>query len=379
MKAFLDRNPFVKMVLALLLCAVSFICGWVLSDRSNPDVRLVKQAQQLIVNESIFNNQSSAELSYAAIRGMLSVVNDPFAELIEPEAAQDLINTFSGNTGVIGLYSENQEGQVVVLKVFPGGAAYKAGMKVGDVIFSIDGKLLDEDADSSETGLLMRGIPGTTVDLEIRRDGVPIEFSLIRQEQEFVTSRMLPENIAYISLLAFNKNASQKMKAALEDALAEDPIGLIWDLRNNEGGDMQAAQEILSYFIEDGLLFTAELTKDRTVEFPAKGEAFAAEVPLVILMDGTTYSAGETAAAAISERGRGTTIGSVSYGKGLIQATIPMVNDTLLQMTIAKWLSANGEWYHERGVPPQIEISDDPATESDELLQSAVEFLLDTP
>ncbi len=80
-------------------------------------------------------------------------------------------------------------------------------------------------------------------------------------------------------------------------------------------------------------------------------------------------------AAAIAETGRGKTIGSKSYGKGVIQATIPLLDDTLLQMTIAKWRSPNGEWYHERGVSPQIEMSDDPATETDELLQTALEIL----
>ena len=92
-------------------------------------------------------------------------------------------------------------------------------------------------------------------------------------------------------------------------------------------------------------------------------------------MDKTTYSAAETCAAAIAETGRGKTIGSNSYGKGVIQATVPLTDDTLLQMTIAKWRSPNGEWYQERGVTPQIEASDDPATETDELLQAGVKSL----
>jgi carboxyl-terminal processing protease len=139
---------------------------------------------------------------------------------------------------------------------------------------------------------------------------------------------------------------------------------------------MEAAQEILSYFIEDDLLFSAELTHDRTVEFRAKGDAMAADIPLVVLMDQTTYSAAETSAAAIAETGRGRTIGSRSYGKGVIQATVPLIDDTLLQLTIAKWLSPHGEWYQERGVAPQIEASDDPATPTDEVLQTAVDLLL---
>jgi carboxyl-terminal processing protease len=93
------------------------------------------------------------------------------------------------------------------------------------------------------------------------------------------------------------------------------------------------------------------------------------------LMDKTTYSAGETSAAAIAETGRGKTVGTNSYGKGVIQATNPLQPDTLLQMTIAKWRSPKGEWTQGRGVSPQIVVSDDPATEADEPLQKAIELL----
>ena len=165
------------------------------------------------------------------------------------------------------------------------------------------------------------------------------------------------------------------MKQALLSLLQQKPTGLIWDLRHNEGGDMQAAQDILSYFIQDGLLFTAKLTNNRTIIFRAKGGPIAANIPLVVLIDKTTYSAAETSAAAIAETGRGKTIGSTTYGKGIIQATMPLPGNAMLQLTVAKWLSPKGEWYHGRGVPPQIEASDDLATDTDEILQKGVEVL----
>jgi carboxyl-terminal processing protease len=375
MKAIADRSKILNTLWMIFICIACFAIGWLANTRINSGADLIQMAQELIVEESYFYKQPEVELSYAAIRGMLNVIDDPYAELIEPEAAQDLMNAFTGNTGVVGLYAENQNGRVVILNVTPEGAAQKAGIKVGDIILSIDELPLDEDADSSETGLLIRGVPGTPVHIEILREGDVLEFTLIRQQQEFFTFRILPGDIGYLSLYAFNENASRKMKQALEALLDQEPSGLIWDLRNNEGGDMQAAQDILSYFIEDGLLFSAELTRDRNVQFFAKGGAIAGDIPLVVLIDGTTYSAAETAAATVIEMGRGTTIGSTSYGKGLIQTTMPLKDDVLLQMTIAKWLSSSGEWYHERGVPAQIEVRDDPDTEIDEVLAIAVETL----
>ena len=360
------------------LCALSFGAGyWINGRLGDPDEKLVGAAYRVISNDSIFNQQPGEELSYAAIRGMLATIDDPYAELIEPEAAQNFNTTFIGQTGVVGLYAENQAGQVVISIVFPGGPADRAGLRAGDVILAIDNEALDEATDSSETGLKIRGSPGSTVHLQILREDQVLEFELVRQVREYVAARMLPGGIGYLSLNAFNRTASQQLKEALEALLAQDPAGLVWDLRNNEGGDMLAAQEILSYFIEDGLLFTAELTQDRTVQFRAKGKAIAADLPLVVLMDETSYSAAETCAAAIAETGRGKTVGSNSYGKGLIQATIPLLDDTLLQLTIARWRSPNGEWYQNRGVPPQIEARDDPDTEEDELLQAALELFSD--
>ncbi len=360
----------------LILCGVSFGAGWWVNENpTDPNERLLKAVYRLISDQSIFNQTSASELAYAAARGMLSEINDPYTELIEPKAAENFMNTYHGKTGVVGLYTDNRDQQVVISIVFPNGSAEQAGLHVGDVLLAIDGHRLDQNTDSSETGLLLRGVPGTSVHLQVQRDGHLQEYDLTRREQRFVTSQMLPEEIGYVSLIAYNQIASQQMKQALEDLLKQKPAGLIWDLRNNEGGDMQAAQEILSFFVEKGLLFTAELSNNRTIAFPAKGGAFANQIPLVVLIDHTTYSAAETSAAAIAETGRGITIGSRSYGKGVIQATIPLPGGSMLQMTIAKWLSPSGAWYHNQGVPPQIEVSDDPATDADEVLQKAVEVI----
>lgn len=376
MKSSQPSRRVTKVLGVLLLCVLSFGAGlWANSRLKSADERLIDLAYRTIARDSLFSQQGPRELAYAAVRGMISAIDDPYAELIEPAAAQNFTSTFSGQTGVVGLYAEKIDQQVVISIVFPDGSAALAGLRVGDVILAIDGVTLDQDTDSSEAGLMIRGAPGTSVHIKILRDGQVLDFELTRQEREFVSFRMLPDGIGYIALTAFNRTASEQMKAGLTALLALKPAGLIWDLRNNEGGDMQAAQEILSFFIRDGLLFTAELTHDRTYRFEANGEAFAADIPLVVLMDQTTYSAAETCAAAVAETGRGKTIGSTSYGKGVIQATIPLVDDTLLQMTVARWRAPGGEWYHERGVPPQIEAHDDPATSNDELIDQAAAIL----
>jgi carboxyl-terminal processing protease len=376
MKITIRRKLWLGILGGILLCGASFGAGfWANWATKSSGEKLLVSAYRKIANDSLFNTQSSLDLSYAAIRGMIQVINDPYAELIEPKAAVNFTKTFAGQTGVVGLYAENVDNQVVVSIVFKNGAAEKAGILAGDVLLAIGDVTLDKAVDSSETGLMLRGPPGSKVHLKVSRGGQVLEYDLTRQVREYVTSRMLPGGIGYISLNAFNQTSAMAMSDALKGLLDQHPVGLVWDLRNNEGGDMLAAQDILSYFIKDGLLFTAELTQNRTVQFLAKGKPIAPDIPLVVLMDKSTYSAAETSAAAIAETGRGQTIGSASYGKGVIQATDTLMENTLLQMTIARWRSPKGEWYHGRGVPPQIVVVDDPNTESDELLQKAVDVL----
>jgi carboxyl-terminal processing protease len=374
-KQFLRKYWF-NILSTLILCGVFFGIGWWVNEGTgDQQEKLLDSAYRTISGDSIFNTHSRQELTYAAIRGMIGSIDDPYAELIEPQAAQNFRSTFQGQTGVVGLYTTNQSGRSVIAIVFPNGAADAAGVKIGDVLLAIDAKTLDQYAKSSEVGLLLRGAIGTKVHLKLEREGVVQEIDLVRKEQQFVATRMLPGGIGYISLNAYNQTASQQMKAGLEDLLRQKPSGLIWDLRSNEGGDMQAVQQILSYFINDGLLFTAQLTNGRSVEFRANGGAIAADLPLAVLIDHTTYSAAETSAATISERGRGTTVGSTTYGKGVIQATIQLPEGLMLQMTVAKWISPMGIWSHGKGVPAQVSAADDPVTEADELLAKAVELL----
>jgi len=373
--AYLRKHAF-TITLVVILLGIAFSAGWWTNELGgDPNRRLVESAYETIAGQSIFNRQTGTELAYAAVRGMLATIDDPYAELIEPEAAKNLVSTFNGQMGVVGLYAENKDRRVVVSIVFPGGAAEAAGLLPGDEILAIDGSALDQASDSSETGLLLRGAPGSSVQITIRRGDEVLEFRLARKEQQFATWKMLPGQVGYIALSAYNQTASQQMQRALVELLQQQPQALVWDLRNNEGGDMQAAQQILSYFIEDGLLFTAELTGGRSMAFEAKGGALAPDLPLVVLVDHTTYSAAETSAAAIAKTGRGKTVGQTTYGKGVIQATMPLPGDTMLQMTVARWLAPDGAWYHEAGVPPMITAQDDPATEADEVLEKALHTL----
>jgi carboxyl-terminal processing protease len=261
--------------------------------------------------------------------------------------------------------------------LIPDDPAIQAGIRVGDVILEVDGVIFDEATSIAEAVLLIRGPVGTPAHIVVQRGEEILAFDPIRRERTVVSARMLPEGIAYLAQNTFTANASQKVKTALQELLAQKPAGLIWDLSSNGGGSVKVAQEILSYFVPDGLLFAAELRDGTKRKFTAQGDAFAVDIPLVVLVGERTYSAAEVAAAAIAETGRGTLVGSTTHGKGTIQTTFPLSEEVLLQITIAKWLSPTGQWYDGWGVIPQVLARDDASTEKNEVLQIAVEHLLE--
>jgi carboxyl-terminal processing protease len=361
-----------------LLAVVCFLAGWFARGwQLGPDIGLMAQVHHYLLAETYPQPMPSGrELSYSAVRGMLDKVGDPYSALIVPPMSYRVQDDFAGNTGVIGLYAEKQDGQMVVQVTLPGEPAEQAGILPGDVILSIDDVAVDQDVSEVEATLLMRGPVGEPAHVLVRRGNETLEFAPIRQPRPKVSTQMI-QNIGYVYQHTFTTDTPQLVKDALEELLAQNPQAIIWDLRSNGGGSMDATQTILNYFIQDGTLFTAELSRGRVREFKAdRQNVLDAEIPLVVLIGERTYSAAETAAATISETGRGITIGGTTYGKGTIHATIPLVGDCLLQLTIAKWLSPSGQWYDGRGVEPDISVQDDANTQEDEVLQYAVNYIL---
>jgi carboxyl-terminal processing protease len=377
MKVQITKKTIADFVFLLILCAAWFLIGWTVQSRRspNPEVALIEQVREQLLSEYPGEVPASRELTYAAIRGMLRHVGDPQAALLEPVVSQRFWDDFGGRSGVIGLFPERQDGEMVVSVVFPGEPAEQAGLQVGDVILSVDGVEFDAETSSTEAALLIRGPVGVPAHFVVRRGEGILELDPVRQERTIVEAQMLDGGIAYLKQYTFTANAPQKVREALQKLLAQRPRGLIWDLRSNGGGSMQAAQEVLSCFIEEGLLFVAELKGGEQRPFVASGDGVATEVPLLVLIGERTYSSAETAAVAIRERQRGTLIGGTTYGKGTIQKTEPLIEDCMLQLTIARWLSPAGEWYGGRGVAPDIVVNDDESTDEDEVLQFALDYI----
>jgi carboxyl-terminal processing protease len=168
---------------------------------------------------------------------------------------------------------------------------------------------------------------------------------------------MLENNVAYINLYQFSINAGEEFQAALEELLAQEPVGIILDLRDNTGGYLDAAIDITSFFIEDGPIMIEEWGDGTEHTYDALGNALAPDLPLVVLVNGGSASASEITAGAIQDRGRGTLVGSTTYGKGSVQNWIELEGDNgAIRVTVARWLTPNGKQIHGIGLTPDVEV-----------------------
>lgn len=373
----LSRKKFSEMAWIVLLSAVWFGIGWVANGRFQPtDQALFNQVLNGLSANQMGEIPDSRELTYAALRGLVNHLDDPHAAFLEPAIADRFQADFAGQTGVIGLFPEFLDGQWVASVVLPEQTAAQAGLQPGDVLLAIDGVPVTAATNSAELTLLIRGPIGEPAQIVVERNGTELLFTPIREER-IVTGepQLFADNIAYFAQYTFTANAPEKVTDSLRQIMAQQPAALIWDLRSNGGGSMEATQQVLSHFIEDGTLFLAELKDGRQRTFAATGDGLATEIPLVVLIGERTYSSAETAAVAIADHQRGILIGEPTHGKGTIQEVVDLVDGSKLQYTVAHWLSPTGQFYEGHGVPPDLFVAADPATDTDEVLAFALTYV----
>jgi len=323
------------------------------------------------------------EMTYGAIRGVLRLLDDRHTVFLDPEEAKlwnaDIRGTFEGIGAVV---DEWPGGGVLIVEPFEGQPAWKAGLRRGDVILAVD----DQDVTRmslTEAISLIRGPKGTTVRLLIQRPGEPepFEVAVVRARIDIpvVKSKMLEGDIAYLRLTEFTAQSPGKVKVALQALLALKPKGLIFDLRGNPGGLLDAAVEIASFFVPQGDILI-ERTKDGEVKhYPAKGEPIVGDVPLVVLVNGASASASEIVAGAIQDSGRGLLVGEETFGKGSVQTPHTLSDGSLLRVTTARWFTPADRAIHGQGLTPDVIVEftpEDMEAGRDPQLERALEILL---
>ncbi len=318
-------------------------------------------------------------LMRGAIQGMLAATGDKHTSYMDPQQFQQANAEMEGEYTGIGAWVDTSGEYIEVISPMKGSPAEAAGLRAKDLVIAIDG----EDMTGVPGDIALKkilGPAGEPVTLTIRRGEETLDITITRAviQVPVVDYEMLEGDIAYVALHTFNEQATDQLRAALKELMAQNPKGLIFDLRNNGGGYLITAIEVSSEFIADGVIMYEEYGDGSRDTYTATGGGLATKIPLVVLINEGTASASEITAGAIQDYDRGTLIGVTSYGKGSVQNWIPLrTEDGGVRITIARWITPNEHQISDIGLTPDIVVEytlEDYEAGIDPQLDAAIEF-----
>lgn len=322
-------------------------------------------------------------LMRGAIRGMMDAVGDEQTFYMDPIVYESATGELSGEYEGIGAYVDTEGEYLTIISPIEGSPAQAVGLKPGDQIVAIDGEDMTGTAPEQARQKVL-GPAGTQVTLTVAREGEPepLEFVITRAKItiDSVTGKMLESGIAYIDVNSFGDKTTLQLQAVLDELLAQNPRGVIIDLRNNPGGYLHTSVEVASQFIDEGVILYEQYGDGNRDVYDALGNGRVTDLPIVVLVNEGSASASEILAGALQDYERAMLVGVQSYGKGSVQQWIPLSDDQgAARVTIARWLTPDERLIDGIGLTPDyvVELSeDDLANERDPQLDKAIEVLL---
>jgi carboxyl-terminal processing protease len=324
-------------------------------------------------------------LMRGAINGMMNALGDEHSSYMDPKDFAQANSSLSGEYEGIGAYVDTTTEFLTITSPMPGSPAERAGLLSGDQVVAIDGEdMTGIDAEVARTKVL--GPANTNVHLTIFREGEDklLEFDVIREKITMKSSsgKMLENDIAYVQITTFGEKTTPELLAALKELMAQNPKGIILDLRNNGGGYLQTAVEVASQFMGDGIVLYEQYGDGTRTTYDVQPDGLATDtkIPMVVLINEGSASASEIVAGALQDNGRAKLVGVTSYGKGSVQNWIPLSGDNgAVRITIAKWLTPKEHTIHKIGLTPDVVVErtvEDYKANLDPQLDAAVETLL---
>lgn len=353
------------------------------SSEQPPAFRVFWEAWRILERQFYRETPSDDARTYGAIRGLVESFDDPHTVFQDPKQSQLERTELQGEFEGIGAQVSMEDGNLTVVAPIKGSPAEAAGVKAGDIIIGVDGEPIT-GMSLMDAVLVIRGPRGTPVTLEIKRPGEPgtLTITVVRERIQIdtVTFRMLEDDIGYVELALFSQDAIRELREALKAVKDEGAKRLILDLRNNPGGFLQSALDVSDEFLKDGVI-AYEVKGDGTEQvFRATKQGLAEDLPLVVLINQGSASASEIVAAAVQENGRGTLVGTETFGKGSVQLTFTLSDGSTLHVTIAQWLTPERVQLTDNPLQPDINVDvaeGQAQAGEDPQLERAIEFLVE--
>jgi carboxyl-terminal processing protease len=307
----------------------------------------------------------SLALVYAAIRGEVAALNDPYSVFFTAAEVKGFSAAIDGTAfGGVGIQLAFDDAHKMWLAdtVFPDSPAAKAGVVQGDGIVAVDGTNLS-GLDNARIQALIRGPIGTTAHFSIVRNGAPLAapLAIVRAAvtPPDVTQRLLPHGVGYLALRSFSQDAGTKVREALVGLAKRGAKAYVFDLRGNGGGYESAAVHVASAFIASGPIVANEGRDGKRHTSQADGNAVS-PLPLVVLVDHDSASGSELVAGAIQDRRAGTLVGARTFGKGVAQTMFALPDGSAIKLTTARYYTAGGRFIDRIGLEPDV-VVDEPA------------------
>ena len=306
-------------------------------------------------------------------KAYLSSYGDKYTMYYTADEYKALKESTNGKFYGIGAVCQlSGEGGVLLVDVYDNGAGYQAGLRSGDRVVNVDGRDIT-DMELSSAVALIKGDKGTSVTLEVIRGTERLTFSAVRDavEAKTVSYTLLDNNIGYLSISQCEEVTTKQFKAAVEDLQSQGMKGLVIDIRNNPGGLLDTVVGMLKYMLPDGLIVYTEDKQGNRKEYKGQdNDEF--NLPLAVIVNGNSASASEIFAGAIQDYGKGTIIGTQTYGKGIVQTVKPLTDGSAIKFTIAKYFTPKGQDIHGKGVTPDMVVEYDTDADVDTQLDAAI-------
>lgn len=409
------KNKSIKAIITVIIFAAGFFLGnmasaYTQSKNSSIDIKTFWKVWDILDNEFVttkhkdklgqeISSTSTSEYEglskedrriYGAIKGMVDSEEDPYTTFFTPQEAKSFETEIKGSFDGIGMEVGKKDDVITVISPLPGSPSEKAGLKTGDKIIKINDKTtLDMSVD--EAVKIIRGPKGTDVTIQVYRDGVdkPLDFKITRDTIQLPTLDKFYDNktgIYTIKIYSFSEQVNSLFKTAMQEFALSKSDKLIIDLRGNPGGYLESAVDISSYFIPSGKVVVSQDygEKKKVEQLRSLGYDLLKNknIKVVVLVDGGSASASEIVAGALQDYKAATIMGEKTFGKGSVQEYIKITAKTGLKVTIARWLTPNGNSISVSGLMPDIEVKKATSTTMEQITKrtdnqyiKAVEFL----
>ena len=320
------------------------------------------------------------------IRGYVAGTGDKYAYYLDKEQYKEMMADNRGEMQGIGIHVIYQDDVIEVINVMPDSPALEAGIQSGDKIIAVDGETIASLGYTSAVNKL-KGEAGTTAKFTVERDGETLDFAIARgyvNEQSVMYHVYdADKTIGVVKILSFDKKTPEQFKAACEDLLSGGCEKLVFDLRYNPGGDLDAITEVLDYLLPEGPI--VHIVDAEGKEEVISSDANELDVPMMVLCNGSTASAGELFTCALQDYGKAEIVGTQTYGKGTMQTIISLPDNTGLGISYRMYDPPYSENYEGKGVTPDYVVELDDSLkdkniykitdEEDNQLQKAIEIL----